>query len=77
MVASAGGLADIGLVGVEVAEPRRTRSYDDDGATQVLPLGTTTTAPPPAAPAPRTRPRLGRPSHAGPGRSSSAPPWPS
>ena len=53
MVASAGGLADIGLVGVEVAEPRRTRSYDDDSATQLLPLGTTTTAPPPAAPAPR------------------------
>jgi hypothetical protein len=50
-VASRGGLADIGLVGVEVAEPRRTRSYDDDGATQVLPIGTTT-APPPAAPAP-------------------------
>jgi eukaryotic-like serine/threonine-protein kinase len=51
MVASRGGLADIGLVGVDVAEPRRTRSYDDDGATQVLPLGTTT-APPPAAPTP-------------------------
>ena len=47
VVASRGGLADIGLVGVEAAEPRRTRSYDDDGATQVLPIGRTT-APPPA-----------------------------
>jgi serine/threonine protein kinase len=51
VVASMGGLADIGLVGVEVAEPRRSRSYDDDeSATRVLPL-TPTTAPPPAAPA--------------------------
>ena len=56
VVASLGGLAAIGLVGVEVAEPGRTRSYDDDGATQVLPLGTTTTAPPPAAPAPQRDP---------------------
>ena len=51
VVASMGGLADIGLVGVDVAEQRRTRSYDDGGATQVLPLGATT-APPPTAPTP-------------------------
>ena len=51
VVARVGGLADIGLAGVDVAEPRRTRSHDDDGATQVLPIGTTT-APPPGAPAP-------------------------
>ena len=51
--ASVGGLADIGLADVDPAEPRRTRSYDDEGATQVLPLGTATTAPPPTpAPAP-------------------------
>jgi serine/threonine protein kinase len=49
--ASAGGLADIGLAEVDSSEPRRTRSHDDDGATQVLPLGPATTAPP-AAPAP-------------------------
>jgi len=41
-VAVRGGLADIGL-----AEPARTRSYDDAGSTQVLPLATPTTAPPP------------------------------
>jgi hypothetical protein len=66
VVGSRGGLADIGLVGVDVAEPRRTRSYDDDGATQVLPLGTTT-APPPAAP----HPEGDRPPGAGQRR-----PWP-
>ena len=59
VAASRGGLADIGLAGVDVAEPRRTRSYDDDGATQVLPLGATTTAPPPAAPAPAGDPPSG------------------
>ena len=57
VVARMGGLADIGLAGVEEAEPRRTRSYDDEG-TQVLPLGTTT-APPPAAPAPQRDPDSG------------------
>lgn len=41
-LATMGGLADIGL-----AEPVRTRSYDDGGSTQVLPLTTATTAPPP------------------------------
>ena len=51
VVAHVGGLADIGLAGVDAAESRRTRSYDDDGATQVLPIGTTA-APPPGAPAP-------------------------
>jgi serine/threonine protein kinase len=50
VLASAGGLADIGLAAVDTAEPRRARSYDDEGATQVLPLGPATTAPP-AAPA--------------------------
>jgi serine/threonine protein kinase len=44
--ATGGGLADIGF-----AEPVRTRSYDDGGGTQVLPL-VTTTAPPPAPPFP-------------------------
>ncbi len=53
-----GGLADIGLAGTEVAEPRRTRSYDDEG-TQVLPLGTTTTAPPPSSPPPAENPDSG------------------
>jgi eukaryotic-like serine/threonine-protein kinase len=52
VVASIGGLADIGLAGFDAPEPRRTRSYDD-GATQVLPLGSTTSAPPPTAPAPQ------------------------
>jgi serine/threonine protein kinase len=52
VVASTGGLADIGLAAVDTAEARRPRSYDDEGATQVLPLGGTTTAPPPAVPAP-------------------------
>ena len=50
VVASVGGLADIGLAGIDPAEPRRTRSYDDEGATQVLPLGAPSAAPPPAAP---------------------------
>ena len=58
VVAHIGGLADIGLADVDAAEPRRTRSYDDEGATQVLPLGTTT-SPPPAAPAPRRDPDSG------------------
>jgi serine/threonine protein kinase len=49
-LATTGGLADIGL-----AEPVRTRSYDDGGSTQVLPLTTATTAPPP----PPTRPDRG------------------
>jgi serine/threonine protein kinase len=44
--ATGGGLADLGFT-----EPVRTRSYDDVGSTQVLPLATTT-APPPAPPAP-------------------------
>ena len=61
VVASVGGLADIGLADVDAAEPRRTRSYDDEGATQVLPLGTATTAPPPPAPAAGARPRAGGP----------------
>ena len=51
VVASGGGLADLGLAGVGAAAPGRTRSYDDEG-TQVLPLATATTAPPPPAPAP-------------------------
>jgi serine/threonine protein kinase len=46
-VPAVGGLADIGL-----AEPVRTRSYDDGGSTQVLPLSTATSAPPPPPPAP-------------------------
>ncbi|MDX6372190.1 MAG: eukaryotic-like serine/threonine-protein kinase, partial [Nocardioidaceae bacterium] len=46
-----GGLADLGLADVETVESRRTRSYDDDAGTQVLPLATMTTAPPPTAPA--------------------------
>jgi eukaryotic-like serine/threonine-protein kinase len=53
-VPASGGLADIGL-----AEPLRTRSYDDDGgSTRVLPLSTTTAPPPapPAAPAPAAEP---------------------
>ena len=58
VVAHIGGLADIGLADVDAAEPRRTRSYDDEGATQVLPLGSTT-SPPPAAPAPRRDPDSG------------------
>jgi serine/threonine protein kinase len=53
LVATRGGLADIGLLGVDATEPRRAPTHDD-GATQVLPLATTTTAPPPTAPPPRS-----------------------
>ena len=55
-VAAVGGLAEIGLAGVDVTEPRRTRSYDDEGATQALPITTAPTAPPPAAPTPDRNP---------------------
>jgi serine/threonine protein kinase len=45
-MAAGGGLADLGFT-----QPVRTRSYDDGGATQVLPLATAT-ALPPAPPSP-------------------------
>jgi serine/threonine protein kinase len=53
--ASAGGLAALGLAGLDPGEPARTRSYDDAGGTQVLPL-TTTATPPPAGPRPTAEP---------------------
>ncbi len=56
VVADAGGLADLGLAGVDTAESSRTRSRGDDGATQVMPLGGTTATAPPAAPPPASPP---------------------
>jgi serine/threonine protein kinase len=63
--ATMGGLADIGL-----AEPARTRSYDDGGRTQVLPLSAAATGSPPPPPAPGSAPDRGS------GPESRRRPWP-